>query len=88
MSQACRLLDFLLKCPDISRRGQQLPVDQLEGKKEAGIPAAGLEYLAEAACAKPFQEQIGAQQEFAGTALEELIDLKRREPAALHQLPR
>jgi hypothetical protein len=75
-----------LETPRCVGVGQPLGADELQGHHPAQLPVAGLEHLAHAAFAEALQEDVGAQQQFAALALEELIGLKGGQPAPPDQL--
>ena len=65
---------------------QPVLADELEGDDAAQLPVAGLEDLRPCRPRRAFQQDVGAEQQVAAAALEELVDLIGRQPAAADQL--
>ena len=63
--------------------GQPFLADHLEGDAAVEHLVPGAEHLPHAAFAKSFLDDVGAKEEIARAPLEEVVDLIRRQPAAL-----
>src|SRR5262249_39678640 len=61
--------------------------DDLEGVNSLEGTVAGLENGTHAALAETFEQHIRAEQQLVALALQELVDLKGCQPAALHEVP-
>jgi len=77
--------DLALEAADGVGVRQAILADDLQGDDAAEAPVAGLEDFSHAALAEPLQEDIGAEDEV--VALQELVGLVRRQPAALEKGP-
>src|SRR5713101_4635906 len=87
MVELCGGANLALEAAHGKGIGQAILANDLEGDAAAQFPVARLEDLAHAAFADPLDQQVGAEQQLLAATGENLIGLKRRDPAAPEQFP-
>jgi hypothetical protein len=86
MSQLGGGVDLAVEAAHGSGAFQPVAADDLEGDDAVHVLVLRLEDLPHATLAKPVQQPIGADQQVLAPAVDDLVDLVRRQPAAPQHL--
>src|SRR5262249_24526845 len=85
MIELSGVADLAMKTANRVLVGHALLAHDLDGNDLAEFPVSSLENSARTSFAQPFEQDVGAEEQFLNFALEELIDLVGRKQALLDQ---